>query len=178
MIALVVGTVLALGALAYVLFPLFAADAGEPVAMSRNEPMAAGDSPVDVLREIEFDRETGKLSDADYAALKAEYTALALKEMRQRSVGAAFPVPQSMTIATGAATSEAQGSDEAEAIIQRIGARGAAPVCVECGPRPEPDALHCSSCGRFLEGACASCGAPSTESDARFCADCGAVLAA
>ena len=35
------------------------------------------------LREIEFDRATGKLSDADYDFLKARYTARALDALRQ-----------------------------------------------------------------------------------------------
>src|SRR5207253_1075352 len=37
------------------------------------------------LKEIEFDRETGKLSDADYQFLKAKYTAAALDALRQES---------------------------------------------------------------------------------------------
>src|SRR5581483_9683083 len=34
------------------------------------------------LRDLEFDRETGKLADADYAALKAPLEARALKAMQ------------------------------------------------------------------------------------------------
>ena len=34
------------------------------------------------LKEIEFDRETGKLSDADYELLKRKYTAAALEALR------------------------------------------------------------------------------------------------
>ena len=34
------------------------------------------------LKEIEFDRETGKLSDADYELLKGKYTAAALEALR------------------------------------------------------------------------------------------------
>ena len=34
------------------------------------------------LKEIEFDRETGKLSDADYGYLKEKYTAAALEALR------------------------------------------------------------------------------------------------
>jgi cytochrome c biogenesis factor len=36
----------------------------------------------------------------------------------------------------------------AEELIAR--ARARVPECPECGPRPEPDALHCSDCGRAL----------------------------
>ncbi len=34
------------------------------------------------LKEIEFDRETGKLSDADYELLKRKYTVAALEALR------------------------------------------------------------------------------------------------
>src|SRR5687767_6663953 len=37
------------------------------------------------LKEIEFDRETGKLSDADYQLLKSKYTAAALDALRAES---------------------------------------------------------------------------------------------
>ena len=37
---------------------------------------------VDALRELEFDRETGKISDADYEPLKARYTEQAIAVMR------------------------------------------------------------------------------------------------
>jgi hypothetical protein len=84
--ALVVGTLLALGALSFVLYPLF-------IAGPLTEPRQAGlpspstqstsrNSALDVLREIEFDRETGKLSDADYEALKSTYTQAAVEAMR------------------------------------------------------------------------------------------------
>src|SRR5439155_18632511 len=39
------------------------------------------------LKEIEFDRATGKLSDADYEQLKAKYTAEALAAMRGEGAG-------------------------------------------------------------------------------------------
>ena len=37
---------------------------------------------IDALREIEFDRATGKLSDSDYDSLKATYTQRAVGAMR------------------------------------------------------------------------------------------------
>jgi ribosomal protein L40E len=37
------------------------------------------------LRELEFDRETGKISDSDYEPLKARYTEQALAVMRAGS---------------------------------------------------------------------------------------------
>jgi predicted amidophosphoribosyltransferase len=47
-----------------------------------------------------------------------------------------------------------------------------------CGPRPEPDAIYCSTCGRYLAASCAHCHAPITEIGARYCGSCGETLAA
>src|SRR5213594_808550 len=55
------------------------------------EPVDSEETPKGValtaLREIEFDRETGKLSDPDYHLLKTKYTAAALEALRAESVG-------------------------------------------------------------------------------------------
>ena len=76
------------------------------------------------LKEIEFDRETGKLSDRDYDLLKARYSAEALSAIAEEE--AVLPdVPSAVPTA-------------------------AIPICESCGPRPEPDAVYCSSCGRNL----------------------------
>ncbi|MDH5234534.1 MAG: cytochrome c biogenesis protein CcsA, partial [Gemmatimonadota bacterium] len=66
--------------------------------------------------------------------------------------------------------------DAAERLIARVKAR--ATTCPSCGPRPEPDALFCSDCGRYLAAACLRCGTAVEEADARFCTACGHALAA
>lgn len=71
--------------MSFVLYPLLvperAATGPEPIAPSiPSRP--TGDQAVDALREIEFDRATGKLSDSDYAALKSSYTQRAVEAMR------------------------------------------------------------------------------------------------
>lgn len=159
--ALVIGTFLAVGALAVVLYPLFFGDHAVVMApaQARRESVPEGETAVQALREIEFDRETGKLSDTDYAELKARYTQAAVDAMRRRESAA----PAHLT------------DDQIEAAIR---AYKAAPACPECGPRPEADAAFCSSCGRYLRDRCAGCGAPVGESDARFCTNCGERLAA
>ena len=42
------------------------------------------------LKEIEFDRETGKLSDEDYAFLKGKYTDAALEALRGEAAADSF----------------------------------------------------------------------------------------
>ncbi len=85
MTPLAVGTLLALGGLSFVLYPLFVTRSfgTTPSRMSpRDTDDAARNPALEALREIEFDRETGKLSDADYAALRTEYTQRAVAVMR------------------------------------------------------------------------------------------------
>ena len=69
-VALVVGTVLAVGALAFVLYPLFFDQPLARAVPARKVESWSDDVAVAALREIEFDRATGKLSEADYAGPK------------------------------------------------------------------------------------------------------------
>ena len=83
MTALLVGTLLAVAALAYVLYPLMMnTSLVEPNAHPSSPRLSSRNQAIDALREIEFDRATGKLSDVDYDSLKASYTERALTEMR------------------------------------------------------------------------------------------------
>ena len=159
-LALVLGTLLAVGALAFVLYPLFGetALAPAPVAMSVTQAAGAAEQEAVVaLREIEFDRATGKLSDADYGELHARYTERALAAMR------------------GGVPDNVEG-DPVELAVLAYRAR--LRECGTCGPRPEPDAAYCSNCGRYLPGACGSCGSAVSEPAAAYCGACGRQLAA
>ena len=167
MAALVIGTVLAVGALAFVLYPVFfgsdaAPAAPSPSARARAVDEADESSAVAALREIEFDRATGKLSDADYAELKARYTKSAIAAMR-RGTDADQPTAR-------------PSDDEIEAAVRAYRQRLAG--CPSCGPRPESDAVYCSNCGRYLRDRCADCGAPVVALEARYCENCGNRLAA
>ena len=81
MTALLIGTALAVASLCYVLYPLYRAGVSTvprpSAARGRRQSFA-----VDALRELEFDRQTGKISDSDYEPLKARYTSQALASMR------------------------------------------------------------------------------------------------
>ena len=176
MVALILGTLLALAALAYVLYPLFVepADAPSPARAGVSAPTAR-DEAVAALREVEFDRETGKLSDSDYSALKGRYTAEAVAAMRAEAPELTVSGPEAVGACSARAPSEVS-DDLIEAEIRR--ARQAVAGCLTCGPRPEPDAIYCSTCGRYLPGQCAGCGETVDDSGARFCGRCGHTLAA
>jgi len=170
MLELITGILLAAGAVYFVLRPILHPELPE----SGKEDVGGleeGEDPEDdlspravalrALKEIEFDRATGKLSDADYDVLKTRYTSEALAALRaetgERGAGSGSfrerPAPRSPL---------------------------PAPSCPTHGPRPESDAQFCSDCGRRLAtapGYCARCGT-ALESDAHYCHSCGARVAA
>ena len=175
MTALLIGAALAVLALLYVLFPLF--DAGAPKGQgAAPRPVAAPESAIDALREIEFDRETGKLSDDDYASLKTEYTRTALVEMRAREPIPAAPLADTGVGALPNGAGDSTGLDAAEVAVLKY--RAVRRSCEDCGPRPEPDPAFCSSCGKYLKGTCSHCGATIDQPRSKFCANCGSSLAA
>ncbi len=159
MLELILGILLATGATYYVLRPILrpAPEADQGSAVNEGDDPEDDLSPQAValraLKEIEFDRATGKLSDADYDELHAKYQAAALAALRGESAPSAVRrAPEDST-----------------------GAR-----CPVDGPRPERDAVFCSACGRRLgtaPGYCARCGS-ALETDARYCNRCGSRVAA
>jgi hypothetical protein len=165
----VASALVALVALWLVLRPLL----GPPKAPDLvEEPLDQEETPKGVallaLKEIEFDRETGKLSDADYQYLKDKYTAEALERLRAEE---ASGVPGDV---------EAMIAHRVRALRSAAATTPpGAPACYSCGPRPEPDAMYCSSCGGRLpsSAACARCGT-ALSADSRFCEGCGNRVAA
>lgn len=170
MIELIAGIVLAAGAVYFVLRPILrpesvGAEIGEADGANEGEDPDDDLSPRAValraLKEIEFDRATGKLSDADYDALKGKYTSEALIALRAEGSE------------QGAGSSPLRADPASRSQLP-------APSCPTHGRRPEPDAQFCSECGRRLgtaPGYCARCGT-SLEGGARYCHSCGARVAA
>ncbi len=162
-IELAVGLILAAAATYFVLRPVLVPSQpdpmGEEVAVDPDDDLSPRAVALRALKEIEFDRATGKLTDADYDDLKRRYTAEAVQALR---VEAAVPTS-----------------------VAAIAPHFAAPVVTEraCpvhGSRPESDPRYCSECGRRLESAaafCSRCGA-AMEPGAQFCSACGRRAAA
>lgn len=179
---------LLLAALVLVLLALpFVRRRGAPPAPARGAVFprveAAEDDPAALaLQEIELDREMGKLSEADYLALKAKYEA-ARRSRPAPPVAPAAVLTEQITSAAAPDAARAQGEAgdragldwRAEALVRRW--RQESVRCPDCGERPEPDARYCSHCGRVLVP-CPRCGSDVNEPGARFCTRCGAVLAA
>ena len=183
MLEFVAGVLLAVGAVCYVLRPIFRPDLadrelpgnpkGLPEGRGEGGRGGEGEDPDDdlspravalrALKEIEFDRATGKLSDADYDALKAKYAAEALTALRAEGPEPPPSIPSPVS-----------------RVPRPSGSPSGFPACPEHGPRQERDAEFCSECGRRVgsaPGYCARCGA-ALEHDARYCHACGARVAA
>ena len=80
------------------------------------------------IKEAEFDHETAKLSDADFAALREKYAALAVEAMA--------------------------ALDAARTARQRPGKHAAAiNFCPNCGHKTPAQAKFCPGCGRGLGNA-------------------------
>ena len=177
----IAAALVALAAVALIIGPL--THPGEGAASGADEPEDLEETPkgmaLAALREIEFDRETGKLSDEDYASLKAKYTAEALAILRTESGNPGAQAREGAEPPAGEPKPGLAGGDAVEALIaDRVRTLQASNIrCPGCGPRPESDALFCSSCGRSLTvGGCASCGAPLLPGSS-FCEGCGTAVA-
>jgi hypothetical protein len=171
MLELNTGMIVAIAAVALVLEPLVRRSAARPPAAPEEEPVDLEESQSPkiqallALREIEFDRATGKLSDEDYTRLKEQYSHAALEAMNAEE--------------RQSAVKTADDTAEADAAIQRMRKRRR--DCPECGIRPEPSAAFCSRCGRSLtetssRARCWTCGTD-LEPDGRYCIGCGAQVA-
>ncbi|HEU5261038.1 MAG TPA: zinc ribbon domain-containing protein [Gemmatimonadales bacterium] len=174
MLELICGVLFAAGAILFVLRPVFRPEAGGGENREARGVVDEGEDPEDdlspravalrALKEIEFDRATGKLSDADYDALKRTYTAQALATLRAEMRDA------------GRGMREVPGLEPGTHPASRI----SHPVCPTHGPRRETDAVFCSECGRRVAtapGYCARCGT-ALEREAKYCHTCGARVAA
>lgn len=144
MLALALGTILALVAVAFVLYPLLAPV--RPALQSTEAPEEIpGSTAVEALREIEFDRQTGKLSDADYNALKASYTERALAELRAPALPAKDAHVQRRPCP------EHGKRPESDAAYCSECGRYLAGVCSACGAAvTETGARYCAGCGNAL----------------------------
>jgi hypothetical protein len=131
------------------------------------------------LKEIEFDRETGKLSDEDYELLKAKYTVAAVEALRGEQAGLVSNDIEALIAAKVRSLRSATATAPLDTSSPRSVTSGSAPACDRCGPRPEPDALFCSTCGRHLPAPqyCDRCGAGLVPGS-RFCEACGRPVAA
>ena len=154
--AIVIGLVVAIAAVLLVLDPILRPERAAGDAEPEEDPAERRkELALAALKEIEFDRATGKLSDADYETMLARYTKEAVEALREAEVpvggwagaggnghgpssGAAIPAP-----------AMAAGDDPIERLIAEA-------------RKASKGRKFCNNCGAVLEGS------------GRFCVECGA----
>jgi RNA polymerase subunit RPABC4/transcription elongation factor Spt4 len=105
------------------------------------------------LRDLDFDYQTGKVSDADYRPLRRKL----------------------LSEAAAGLTTEERGRQVAVAQLERAvrAQRKVVAVCPQCGSGFERGQRYCSRCGSPLSRSCTTCGELMKRNDA-FCSACGA----
>ena len=139
------------------------------------------------IRELDFDHETGKVSDDEHARQRAELVrdgVAVLTRLDQLEAAQAAGDPLEAAIAALRHADEAQAEVAQDAALEAAisGLRGTTAVngnhtCPECGTPAARDDRFCGNCGAVLEASCAECGTPHQPGDL-FCAHCGATLEA
>ena len=109
------------------------------------------------IKELEFDRAMGKVSDKDFAEMSARLRSRAAGLIRQLDAGSAYrdEIEKEISKRVGRALSGSPGGPEAP---HRAGVRGgdsaqARPtrICAGCRTENDLDARFCKSCGSKLE---------------------------
>ena len=201
-VPLILITLLVVGSIAFVFSPLFDARQGRrspagtgSASLTIDELVARRDAIYTALMDAEFDRETGKLSEEDYQAVRARYMADAAQVLRQldrltpeaeaaldaeieRAVAALRSNGKDRAPAEGYAP-ELLAAVEAEiaSLVKHSAADVDALACPDCGQPYRPGDTFCAACGASLVDTCPQCGAPHQPEDA-FCVRCGTPLAA
>jgi cytochrome c-type biogenesis protein CcmI len=109
------------------------------------------------LRELEFDREMGKLSDSDYESLKAQLEQRALTAMQSSDKINDDARKSSVVrelIPPSPSAEPARRAEPAPVLMMRTDASAKAPrvrFCPQCGTRTLKDARYCAECGTALK---------------------------
>jgi hypothetical protein len=125
------------------------------------------------IKELEFDRAMGKVSEKDFAEMSGRLRARAVRLMRQLDAGAGYrrEIEQEITKRIGSApagsreqdgragsteqdpayTAKGRTSDSVSEDVERVLPARPATSCASCGTSNDADARFCKHCGHSLE---------------------------
>ncbi len=124
------------------------------------------------IKELEFDRAMGKVSDHDFAEMSARLRARAGRLLRQLDAGVGYRQQIEREIEQRLGPAPASRIEAAPAPPPAL-----RKACAACGTSNDVDARFCTGCGVPTTAACAGCGT-TNDPDARFCKSCGARIQA
>ena len=111
------------------------------VALEREKMLA-----LKSIKELEFDRAMGKLSESDWKEMSGRLRARAARIMRQLDAGAGYRGQIERDLAKRLGDS----GGSAKALAERSGERAAESICAACATANDGDARFCKSCGQLL----------------------------
>lgn len=153
--AVMIGLVFITGGLFFVMKPFYTkSNLKSKQAGLDLKPDEAHLAALSALRDLDFDFRTGKVSDEDYPALRAQLVAEAAQYVDR----------------------EKEQEDKIEALIRARKTKSTHErVCSQCGKALDRDAHFCPHCGAQASAACPSCGGTIKAEDV-FCTSCGVRL--
>jgi rubrerythrin len=116
-------------------------DTFEHLASARN-------SVFEAIRDLEFDRATGKLSDVDYQMMRARYDAKAADVLQQMDALDAAKAKRAARPAVATVAELERGGPGDKLPAQK--AEGKKRFCGQCGTRVEAADRFCPACGTRL----------------------------
>jgi hypothetical protein len=115
------------------------------------------------IKELEFDRAMGKLSEQDWADMSGRLRARAVRLMRRLDAGGGYREQIERDVAGRMSSSQGRmasgegtergnhGAKAATAEVEQPAVNGvAAPTCTVCSTTNDPDARFCKKCGQKL----------------------------
>jgi hypothetical protein len=135
------------------------------------------DAAYAAIKDLEFDRAMGKLSESDYQSLRAKCETKAAAILQELDSLSAFslegrnshPPDRDAMIEHQVQQLRHNG----KRVLPRV-SRGELTACPKCGKPCGAQDAFCASCGTALRGAvCPMCGTRAAAGD-KFCAKCGA----
>ncbi len=103
------------------------------------------------IKELEFDRGMGKVSEKDFAEMSARLRARAARLMRQLDAGSLYREQIEKEIAKR--LENTVSSDVGRTLSGPPGAARSTTACASCAAVNDPDAKFCKNCGARLEAA-------------------------
>jgi ribosomal protein S13 len=155
--AILVGTGLLILTALFVANPLVNKKGRKTTAASTKLPTISNQyaETLIALRDLDFDQRTGKITDEDYAKLRAELLVKASRELQVKN------------------QQEKELNDLIEgAIRSRKKEKQPARTCKQCGSNQKTTDRFCSACGASLTPVCQNCGHEIKPGDL-FCTGCG-----
>lgn len=153
--AVIIGLVLVTAGLFFVMKPFYTKSSLKSKRANVGiKPEEAHLSALSALRDLDFDFRTGKVSEEDYPALRAQLVAEAAKYVN----------------------GEREQEDKIESLIRAHKTKKTnEKICSTCGDSVDVDARFCPHCGAEVSAVCPSCGKTIKSGDL-FCTSCGTKL--